>query len=158
MAELIVSKEFGGVPYRLERLTPRRGGLIAARVGQLLAAAIGDDAEAIKALSSALKPSAEEGATPPKLDLAKMLSDNAGLLAAFTGGVARLDVDKLYAAAFECVQGKLFAHVGQENGQRLHDDTAFDKHFNEYPANLLPVLVWALQVNASGFFAFGGRG
>jgi hypothetical protein len=75
------------------------------------------------------------------------LLDSPELLAALAGGLGRLNTDALYDAGLSCMRGNLFAST------KLTDDAALNRHFCECPADLFPVMAWALRVNCSGFFA-----
>lgn len=128
-----------GADYALVKLDPLRGGRLAARVGQLLAAAFADQG-AVSTLSDLLKNGADGALDQPQL------------LAALAGGVRHLDADALYGIALEFTRGQVFA--GQK---KLHDDHAFNAHFAEHEDHLLLVLAWALRENCAGFFGLAGR-
>lgn len=149
--------EIKGQGYRLIKLDPLRGGRMATRVAQQLAGAI-DDADAIKGLielyqgkreeEQATASDAEEKTKEEKAIDALMSSP--GILSALAGGVSKVNADGLYDCALECIRGNLFAD------RKLHDDAAINAWFAQKPDHLLLVLAWALKVNCSGFFGFGG--
>lgn len=156
-------RAFDGVNYKLVKLPPVDGGRVATNVAKLLAPVL-DNKDAIGQLLGYAKEflgKKPEGATPEEVEAAKaagnekllagLLNDGELLLSALVGGVARVDVDALYDVAMRCVK-----HGAWANNARLNDDNAVNKHFSDYPEQLLPVLVWALQVNSKGFFAKGG--
>lgn len=138
-----------GQPYRLIKLDPLRGGLMATRVAQQLAGAV-NDAQTIKSLiKSAMEGRDAEGEKPDPLAL---LEDQSQLVTAMAGGVAKIDAKALYECALECIRdGRLFAD------RKLHDDMAINQWFADRPDHLLLVLAWALKVNCAGFFGLGGR-
>ena len=143
-----------GVDYAVIPLDPLRGGRLAARVGQILAASLADQgavAELVKAYKASQAPAEDDAEAAPAPAVASMLEEPK-LLAALAGGVAKLNVDELYTVALAFTQGQLFA------GQRkIADDHAFNAHFTEHPDHLLLVLAWVLRVNCVGFFGLAGR-
>lgn len=145
--------EIKGQKYRLMKLSPLEGGRLATLVGRNLAGAL--DGEAIKSLitgyakhKEAEEAGAEEAQAAEKLE---SMLDQAGMLSALAGGVARIDADQLYSQALACIRGNLFAE------HKLHDDTAINLWFDERPSHLLPILAWALKVNCAGFFGLGEK-
>lgn len=134
----ITTQEIRGVNYRVVSLDPLRGGRLATRVGKLLAAAL-SSSDTIEAAMKSYRENGSDG-------LGKLLEDS-NLLAALAGGVSAVDTDALYDVALEFARGNVFA-----GDRKLHDDTAFNAHFGEHPDHLLPVLVWVLRVNCTGFF------
>jgi hypothetical protein len=128
-----------GQQYRLVKLPPLQGGRVALRVAQLLAGVLADAQAAGQLFGAA---TVQEGA-------AKILTDNAGLVAALAGSVGKVDADALYSLALECIKPGLFTEHG-----KLADEHAINAHFAERPEALLLVLAWALRVNCAGFFGF----
>lgn len=152
-----------GTAYRVTKLPPLQAGRLAMRVAQALAGALAD-AEALAPLIASVKgrkgePTKEAGAedmlASVKGEATKavgaMFADTPRLLAAMAGGVQKIDADALYSAALECLAGNLFT------AEKLPDENALNRHFSEHPADLLPVMVWALRENCSGFFGIGAR-
>lgn len=145
--------EIKGQKYRLMKLSPLEGGRMATLVGRNLAAAL--DGDSIKSLISgyAKRKEAEEDAAAAVHAAEKLegMLDQANMLSALAGGVARIDADQLYNQALHCIRGNLFAE------HKLHDDTAMNLWFDERPSHLLPILAWALKVNCAGFFGLGEK-
>lgn len=145
--------EIKGQKYRLMKLSPLEGGRLATLVGRNLAAAL--DGDSIKSLISGYAKRKEaEDAGAAQAEAAQKLEgmlDQAGMLSALAGGVARVDADQLYNQALSCIRGNLFAD------HKLHDDTAINLWFDERPSHLLPILAWALKVNCAGFFGLGEK-
>lgn len=149
-----------GQPYRLIKLDPLRGGLMATRVAQQLAGAV-SDAQTIKSLIKAAmdgdgadaKAAMDGGGADAKaIDPMTILEDQSQLVVAMAGGITKIDAEALYQCAIECISnGRLFAD------HKLHDEMAINKWFAERPDHLLLVLAWALKVNCAGFFGLGGR-
>lgn len=143
--------EIKGQKYRLMKLSPLEGGRMATLVGRNLAAAL--DGDAIKSLITGYakrKDGEEAGADQAEAaDKLESMLDQANMLSALAGGVARINADELYSQALTCIRGNLFAD------HKLHDDTALNLWFDERPSHLLPVLAWALKVNCAGFFGLG---
>lgn len=138
-----------GQPYRLIKLDPLRGGLMATRVAQQLAGAV-SDAQTIKSLIKAATDGDEVDAKT--IDPMTILEDQSQLVVAMAGGITKIDAEALYQCAIECISnGRLFAD------HKLHDEMAINKWFAERPDHLLLVLAWALKVNCAGFFGLGGR-
>lgn len=154
MSEGIVTETIKGQAYRLVKLDPLEGGLLATQVIQILAVAAGD-AETIKSLiqshiDNSKDVQAAEG-QEVKGQLEKLM-EAPQLLAAMAGGVSKIDARALYALGLKAIRNQLFAD------RKLHDDTALNQWFESRPDHLLLVMVWALRVNCAGFFGFGGRG
>lgn len=148
--------EFRGVQYGCMRLDPLRGGRLAARVGQILAAAASDVqtvATLLKSYADA-KPAAASGekdANAAAAAIGAMLK-SPELLASLAGGASKVDVDALYEIALQFARGNLFA-----GEHKLHDDHAFNAWFTQHPDHLLWVLGWVLRVNCAGFFGLAGK-
>lgn len=142
-----------GQKYKLMKLSPLEGGRLATLVGRNLAAAL--DGESIKSLISgyAKRKEATEAAeaTTDAAQKIESMLDQAGMLSALAGGVARIDADALYDYGLTCIRGNLFAD------HKLHDDQAINLWFSDRPSHLLPILAWALKVNCSGFFGLGEK-
>lgn len=157
MSDGIVSAHYGGVDYRLVKLPPKDAGRLALRVGQIMAA-LAQDKERVAVLITKAKSAMAAGGTPAdKAEAAKkaIFDDVIGssdMLAALAGSISNIDADKLYDIGLECVSGKLFAE------HKLHDDTAFNAHFQEHPKNMLPIMAWAIKENCGGFFGLGAKG
>lgn len=139
-----VSETIKGHPYRLVKLPPLQGGRVALRVAQLLAGAL-TDLQAVQGLFGLASGGTDAEAV--KAGAAKLLADNAGLVAALAGSVSKVDADALYALALECLKPGLFSEHG-----KMGDEHALNAHFAERPEALLLVLAWALRVNCAGFF------
>lgn len=155
MSEGIVTETIKGQAYRLVKLDPLEGGLLATQVIQILAAAAGD-AETIKSLIQSHLDKSKDATEPTdgqdvKSQLEKLM-EAPQLLSAMAGGVAKIDARALYALGLKAIRNQLFAD------RKLHDDTALNQWFEGRPDHLLLVMVWALRVNCAGFFGFGGRG
>lgn len=154
MSEGIVTETIKGQAYRLIKLDPLEGGLLATQVIQILAVAAGD-AETIKSLIQSHIDNSKDAQVSEgqevKSQLEKLM-EAPQLLSAMAGGVAKIDVRALYALGLKSIRNQLFAD------RKLHDDTALNQWFESRPDHLLLVMVWALRVNCSGFFGFGGRG
>lgn len=145
--------EIKGQKYRLMKLSPLEGGRLATLVGRNLAAAL--DGDSIKSLISGYAKRKEaEAAGADEAKAAEKLEgmlDQANMLSALAGGVARINADELYSQALTCIRGNLFAE------HKLHDDTAINLWFGDRPSHLLPILAWALKVNCAGFFGLGEK-
>lgn len=144
--------EIKGQKYRLMKLSPLEGGRLATLVGRNLAAAL--DGDAIKSLISgyAKRKEAEDSlATEEAAEKLEGMLDQANMLSALAGGVAKINADELYNQALTCIRGNLFAD------HKLHDDTAINLWFDDRPSHLLPILAWALKVNCAGFFGLGEK-
>lgn len=137
----------GGVSYRLFRLNPVDGARLATRVGAQLAAAAAS-VETVGALIQAFKARGDAGVGDAVTDML----GTPQLLAALAGGVAKVDADELYTIGLKFAVGNVFADV------KLHDEAAFNRHFEDHPENLLPVLVWAIRENCAGFFGMRAKG
>lgn len=154
MSEGIVTETIKGQAYRLVKLDPLEGGLLATQVIQILAVAAGD-AETIKSLIQSHIDNTKEGEVAEGQEVKgqlEKLMEAPQLLAAMAGGVAKIDARALYTLGLKAIRNQLFAD------RKLHDDTALNQWFESRPDHLLLVMVWALRVNCSGFFGFGGRG
>lgn len=154
MSEGIVTETIKGQTYRLVKLDPLEGGLLATQVIQILAVAAGD-AETIKSLIQSHIDNTKEGEVAEGQEVKgqlEKLMEAPQLLAAMAGGVAKIDARALYTLGLKAIRNQLFAD------RKLHDDTALNQWFESRPDHLLLVMVWALRVNCSGFFGFGGRG
>lgn len=154
MSEGIVTETIKGQAYRLVKLDPLEGGLLATQVIQILAVAAGD-AETIKSLIQSHIENGKEAQVAEgqqaKSQLEKLM-EAPQLLSAMAGGVAKIDARALYTLGLKAIRNQLFAD------RKLHDDTALNQWFESRPDHLLLVMVWALRVNCAGFFGFGGRG
>lgn len=154
MSNAIVNEVIKGQAYRLIKLDPIKGGRLATKVIQILAAAV-SDVNTIKDLVQAYmdrkeeEAPKEEGATVQ--DKIKDLMETPQLISALAGGIGKIDADALYEIGLEFVRGNLFAD------RKLQDDLAFNQWFADHPDHLLFVLVWAIRVNCQGFFGFGGK-
>lgn len=87
-------------------------------------------------------------------------TDQSGQLMTMGKMIATLDTELVYDAAFELVANcKCFANDGNEvqlsDASGQVNDTMTTKHFNDYPANLFPFLIWVLQQQCGGFFDLG---
>lgn len=154
MSEGIVTETIKGQTYRLVKLDPLEGGLLATQVIQILAVAAGD-AETIKSLIQSHIDNTKEGEVAEGQEVKgqlEKLMEAPQLLAAMAGGVAKIDARALYTLGLKAIRNQLFAD------RKLHDDTALNQWFESRPDHLLLVMVWALRVNCAGFFGFGGRG
>lgn len=154
MSEGIVTETIKGQAYRLVKLDPLEGGLLATQVIQILAVAAGD-AETIKSLIQSHIDNTKEGEVAEGQEVKgqlEKLMEAPQLLAAMAGGVAKIDARALYTLGLKAIRNQLFAD------RKLHDDTALNQWFESRPDHLLLVMVWALRVNCAGFFGFGGRG
>lgn len=154
MSEGIVTETIKGQAYRLVKLDPLEGGLLATQVIQILAVAAGD-AETIKSLIQSHIDNTKEGEVVEGQEVKgqlEKLMEAPQLLAAMAGGVAKIDARALYTLGLKAIRNQLFAD------RKLHDDTALNQWFESRPDHLLLVMVWALRVNCAGFFGFGGRG
>ena len=142
-----------GQKYRLMKLSPLEGGRMATLVGRNLAGAL--DGEAIKSLIAGYAKRKEEGESGAEEEQAaeklEGMLDQASMLSALAGGVAKINADELYNQALLCIRGNLFAE------HKLHDDTAINLWFDDRPSHLLPILAWALKVNCAGFFGLGEK-
>ncbi len=143
----IIDTEIKGQKYKLVKLPPKEGGRLATKVGQMLIGALSDEGGIQSIISSYRNRQPIEGEAKDALSL---LESEPKLLSALAGGVSKIDADVLYDCAWDCVKGNLFAE------SKLHDETAFNAWFEQHPAHLLPVMVWALKENCAGFFEFGG--
>lgn len=144
--------EIKGQKYRLMKLTPLEGGRLATLVGRNLAAAL--DGDAIKSLISGYakrKEAEDKLATEQAAEKLEGMLDQASMLSALAGGVAKINADELYSQALTCIRGNLLAD------HKLHDDTAINLWFDDRPSHLLPILAWALKVNCAGFFGLGEK-
>lgn len=140
-----ITHTIGGNPYRMLKLDAVRAGRIALRVGALLAGAV-EGTEVIETLLKTYKDSRA------KADVLATLSDTPKLLQALAGGVAKLDTEALYDLGLQCVRGQVFTATA-----KLSDDDAINAWFDSHPADLYPVLAWAIKENCSGFFGIGGK-
>lgn len=145
--------EIKGQKYRLMKLSPLEGGRMATLVGRNLAGALDGDAIRNLIAGYAKRKEAEEdaAATVHAAEKLEGMLDQASMLSALAGGVARINADELYSQALTCIRGNLFAE------HKLHDDTAMNLWFDERPSHLLPILAWALKVNCAGFFGLGEK-
>lgn len=154
MSDAIASEVIKGQAYKLVKVDPIKGGRLATKVIQILAAAV-SDVNTIKDLVQAYtdrkeeESTQEEGATVQ--DKIKDLMETPQLISALAGGIGKIDADALYEIGLEFVRGNLFAD------RKLHDDLAFNTWFADHQDHLLFVLVWAIRVNCQGFFGFGGK-
>lgn len=144
-----------GRAYRLVKLPPLQAGRAALRLAQALAGAL-SQAEVIAPLLEAFKHAGKPADDAPipdvKTRLGALLQDTPTILSALAGGVQKIDVDALYSVAEECVSGNLFTE------RKLGTAAETNAHFSEHPADLLPVMAWAVRENCAGFFGRGAQG
>lgn len=154
MSDAIVSEVIKGQAYKLVKLDPIKGGRLATKVIQILAAAV-SDVNTIKDLVQAYTDRRDEAQGSEEAqtvqDKLKDLMETPQLISALAGGIGKIDADALYEIGLEFTRGQLFAD------RKLHDDLAFNTWFADHPDHLLFVLVWAIRVNCQGFFGLGGK-
>ncbi len=143
-----ITHTIGGNAYRLMKLDAVKAGRIALRAGALLAAAV-EGTAVIQTLIDAYKANQAGAETS---GFAATLTDTPKLLDALAGGIAKLDAEALYDLALQCVRGQVFTA-----SSKLNDDDAISAWFESHPADLYPVLAWALKENCAGFFGIGGK-
>lgn len=144
MSNQFPTRTINGTLYKLHRLEPIPAARVATRVAQLLAP-LAQDTDCIRRLIEGAQAAKDAGGEAA----AGALLEHVDLLSALAGGVSKIDGEALFDAAMKCVDGRVFAE------SKLHDERAFNAYFADKPSDLMPLLVWAVKENCSGFFDLG---
>lgn len=142
MSNQFPTRTINGTLYKLHRLEPIPAARVATRVAQLLAP-LAQDTDCIRRLIEGAQAAKDAGGE------VGALLEHVDLLSALAGGVSKIDGEALFDAAMKCVDGRVFVET------RLHDERAFNAHFADHANDLMPLLVWAVKENCSGFFDLG---